>query len=90
MTAVSDEEALAAQQLLAETDGIWGQPDSAVPVAAIQKALRDGSIDPSARVVAIVTGNGLKDQSIFKARPPITRTVRLDQLRDTIASLAGT
>lgn len=89
VTAVSDEEALAAQQLLAESEGIWGQPDSAVPLAAIQKALEDGSLDRSARVVAMVTGNGLKDQSIFKTRPPRTQTVPLAKLRDTVAGLGA-
>ncbi len=87
--AVSDEEALSAQRLLAETDGIWGQPDSAVPIAAIQRSLRDGSLDPAARVVSIVTGNGLKDQGIFKARPPRIQTVPLAKLRDAVASLAS-
>jgi threonine synthase len=86
---VTDEEALAAQALLAETEGVWGQPDSAVPLAAIQKSLRDGSLEPTAKVVAMVTGNGLKDQSIFKARPPETRRVDLAGLQDLLASLSA-
>ena len=85
---VTDEEALAAQRLLAETEGVWGQPDSSVPLAAIQKSLKDGSLDPSAKVVGIVTGSGLKDQSIFKTRPVETRTVKLDQLQGLVESLA--
>ncbi|MHB0870762.1 MAG: threonine synthase [Chloroflexota bacterium] len=85
---VTDEEALAAQRLLAESEGIWGQPDSAVPLAAIVKSLDDGQLDPSARVVAIVTGNGLKDPSIFQTRPVETRQLPLSGLRDLIASLA--
>lgn len=89
MMTVTDEEALAAQQLLAEVEGIWGQPDSAVPLAAIRKSLEEGSLDPSARVVALVTGGGLKDPSIFKARPVETRRVVLDRLHDLVASLAG-
>jgi threonine synthase len=87
ITTVSDDEALSAQRLLAEAEGIWGQPDSAVPLAAILRALEDGSLDPTARVAAIATGNGLKDQSIFQARPVETCTVHLDRLRDTVASL---
>lgn len=89
VTSVTDEEALAAQQLLAESEGVWGQPDSAVPLAAIMKALKDGSLDPAARVVAMVTGSGLKDTSIFKARPVETRLVVLDQLDDLVASLVN-
>lgn len=87
--AVSDDDALAAQALLAETEGIWGQPDSCVPLAAILKSLKDGSLDPSARVAAIVTGNGLKDNSIFKTRPVEAKRVALDGLRDLVVSLAG-
>lgn len=85
---VTDEEALAAQRELAEGEGIWAQPDSAVTLAAIRKSLANGSLDPSARVVAILTGNGLKDPSIFKARPVETRQVPLEGLRDLVVSLA--
>ena len=85
---VTDEEALAAQRLLAEGEGIWGQPDSAVPLAAIRKALEQGTIDPEAKVVAIVTGNGLKDPSIFKTKPVETSQVALEGLRGLVASLA--
>ena len=37
----------------------------------------------------MVTGNGLKDQSIFKARPPETQRVDLSGLHDLVASLAS-
>lgn len=84
---VTDDDALSAQRLLAETEGVWGQPDSSVPLAAIIKSLKDGSLEPSAKVVAIVTGNGLKDQSIFKARPPETKTVELAGLQALVTSL---
>ena len=84
---VTDEEALAAQRMMAEVEGIWGQPDSSVPLAGILKSLRDGSLDPTARVVAIVTGHGLKDPSIFKARPVETRRVALGGLYGLVASI---
>ena len=86
--AVTDEEALAAQRLLAEGEGLWVQPDSAVTLAAILKSLEQGTLDPSARVVAILTGNGLKDPSIFKTRPVETRRVALEGLRELVVSLA--
>lgn len=84
---VTDEEALAAQRMMAEVEGIWGQPDSSVPLAGILKSLQDGSLDPSARVVAIVTGHGLKDPSVFKARPVETKQVALSGLHGLVASL---
>lgn len=86
--AVTDEETLAAQRLLAEGEGLWVQPDSAVTLAAILKSLEQGTLDPSARVVAILTGNGLKDPSIFKTRPVETRRVALEGLRELVVSLA--
>ncbi|HEX2923247.1 MAG TPA: threonine synthase [Chloroflexota bacterium] len=86
IVSVTDEEALDAQRLMAEEEGIWGQPDSAVPLAAIIKSLSDGSISPDDRVVAIVTGNGLKDQSIFKSRPVETKRVQLAGLADLVKS----
>ena len=85
---VTDDEALAAQRELAEGEGIWVQPDSAVTLAAVRKSLEQGTIDPSARVVCILTGNGLKDPSIFKARPVETRQVALEGLRDLVTSLS--
>lgn len=87
--AVSDQEALDAQAEMARLAGVWGQPDSAVPVAAVRRALAEGWLDPSARVVAVVTGNGLKDQSIFKSRPVETHRVALDGLHDLVRSLSG-
>jgi threonine synthase len=88
IVSVTDEEALDAQRLMAEDEGIWGQPDSAVPLAAIIKSLDDGSISPDDRVVAIVTGNGLKDQSIFKSRPVETKRVGLSELAGLVTSMA--
>jgi len=86
---VTDDEALAAQKELAELEGIWVQPDSAVTVAAIRKSLQQGMLEPSARTVAILTGNGLKDTSIFKRSPVETRQVPLERLRELVTSLAA-
>ena len=86
---VTDDEALAAQKELAELEGILVQPDSAVTVAAIRKSLQQGMLEPSARTVAILTGNGLKDTSIFKRSPVETRQVPLERLRELVTSLAA-
>jgi threonine synthase len=58
--AVTDEETIAARMELASNEGIFVEPASAVPLAALKKLM--GRIDKDATVVCICTGNGLKDQ----------------------------
>jgi len=61
---VSDEEILAAQQLLATKAGIFGEPASAASLAGLIQLVRKG-MDPSGKkVVCVITGNGLKDSDI--------------------------
>lgn len=64
--AVTDEETIAARMDLASTEGIFVEPASAVPIAAVKK-LR-GKIPSGATVVCICTGNGLKDQESVKVQ----------------------
>ena len=59
--AVTDEEILAAYSLLARTEGIFCEPASAASVAGLIKSLKGGKIAGDARVVCVLTGNGLKD-----------------------------
>jgi len=58
---VTDEEILAAYQLLGSSEGIFCEPSSAASVAGLIKHLRSGSISPESSVVCVLTGNGLKD-----------------------------
>jgi threonine synthase len=63
--AVSDEEILIAQKLLAAS-GIWVEPASAAGIAGLGKQIEAGKIDlKGARVVAVCTGHGLKDPDII-------------------------
>ncbi len=59
---VSDQEILAAQRKLAEDDGIFVEPASATPIAALAHLTK--KIGRKSIVVCIGTGNGLKDQSV--------------------------
>jgi len=68
--AVTDEETLAAQRLLAATAGIFGEPGGVVSVAAAQKLARDGTVRSEESVVCLVTGHGLK--SIPEIMPSVT------------------
>jgi threonine synthase len=64
--AVTDEETIAARMDLASSEGIFVEPASAVPIAAMKK-LR-GKIQKDATVVCICTGNGLKDQESVRVQ----------------------
>ena len=61
ITAVTDDEILAAYSSLAELEGVFCEPSSAASVAGVTKLAAAGSFDPGALVVAVLTGNGLKD-----------------------------
>jgi threonine synthase len=57
----SDEEILAAQKLLAETEGVFCEPASAVSIAGVMKDLARGVIGQGSTIVCTLTGHGLKD-----------------------------
>ena len=73
---VSDQEILAAAYELARLEGIFAEPAGAASVAGLRRALADGLLEPDARVVALVTGHGLKDADalapLFTPAPVIT------------------
>ncbi|HEX5039617.1 MAG TPA: threonine synthase [Candidatus Limnocylindria bacterium] len=58
--AVTDDEILEAQKLLAETAGIWAAYEGAATVAALPHLVGSGAIAPTDRVVAFNTAMGLK------------------------------
>jgi len=62
--AVTDKEILQAQKQLARI-GIFGQPASAVPLAAVKKLREQSFLDENDIVVCIITGNGLKDTAVL-------------------------
>jgi threonine synthase len=58
--AVSDDEIKAGIRLLAETTGIFTETAGGVTTAVLAKLAERGEIDPGERVVAVITGEGLK------------------------------
>lgn len=65
---VTDDEILAAYQLIARTEGIFCEPASAASLAGFIKHLKAGKVDPTKKAVCVLTGNGLKDpDSAIKA-----------------------
>lgn len=87
MIAVSDEEILAAMGFLGKTSGIFGEPAGVTGIAGLKHLLAQGTIKPSDKVVAIVTGNGLKDvkNAIAAAGEPLrvepSLTVLIEELK---------
>ncbi len=70
--AVTDDEILAAYHFLAEREGVFCEPASAAGVAGILKLARAARLPRGARIVCILTGNGLKDpdNAIAQAEMP--------------------
>jgi threonine synthase len=57
---VSDEEIVAGIKLLAETTGIFTETAGGVTTAVLAKLAARGDVDADERVVAVITGEGLK------------------------------
>ncbi len=83
---VSDAEILAAQEWLAQNDGIFVEPASAASVAGLFKCLSErrcascplAGISEGSVVVLTVTGHGLKDPDIMRSLSARTDTVQPD------------
>jgi threonine synthase len=69
--AVSDDEIFAMYRMLAETEGVFCEPSSAAGLAALYKMVTQQDFALSGeRVVAILTGHGLKDpDSAIEGKP---------------------
>jgi threonine synthase len=77
---VTDDEILAAYRDLARLEGVFCEPSSAASVAGVRRAVADGTLDPDAVVVCVLTGNGLKDPTTAEAQaaPVIEAAASLD------------
>ena len=58
---VTDDEILAAYQLIARTEGIFVEPACAAPLAGLIKCIKAGRIPKNSVIAATMTGHGLKD-----------------------------
>jgi threonine synthase len=64
VAAVTDEEIVDAILLLARCEGIFTEPAGGVTIASLAKLAREGQIGKDERVVAYVTGHGLKTPEV--------------------------
>jgi threonine synthase len=76
--AVSDEEILKAYRLLAQEEGIFGEPASAASLAGLFKMSSQGLDLGKSTIVCIITGSGLKDPDTAMSIPAEIREVPVD------------
>jgi threonine synthase len=72
---VTDAEIVEGMRLLARTEGIFGETAAGVTIAALKRLARDGVIRRDERVVAYVTGHGLKTLDAIEPYVGVTTTI---------------
>ena len=82
----TDEEILRVQKLLAETEGIFCEPASAISLAGVLKDLELGRIGEGTTIVCTLTGHGLKDPdtAIAQCVKPQTVDAELSEIERVI------
>ncbi len=83
----SDDEIMAAYQLVAKTEGIFCEPSSAAGIAGLGKMIAQGDMNlRGKRVVCVLTGHGLKDpdSALHCAAPPLSIEADMDSLQRII------
>jgi len=74
--AVTNEEILNAQKLLAKTEGIFAEPSGVTSLAGLIKHFSSDEVERSATIVVEITGNGLKDPDVVMKSMPNIPTIR--------------
>ncbi|MEG9297596.1 threonine synthase [Mangrovibacillus sp. Mu-81] len=89
---VTDEEILDAYRLLAKKEGIFAEPASCASIAGVKKSLERGILEKGSKVVAVLTGNGLKDPVTAMEYSPV-QPVKLpndkEKVKDYIKGTIG-
>src|SRR5687767_12998930 len=82
----TDDEILAAQKLLAQTEGVFCEPASAISIAGVMKDLAAGRIRDGSSIVCTLTGHGLKDPdtAISQCVKPLTVDAELGAIEAII------
>jgi len=85
--AVTDDQILNMQKLLAQLEGIWVEPASATGLAGLAHEIANGKLNvKNKRVVAICTGHGMKDPDIITKdmQKPLVILPKLEALEEVI------
>ena len=85
--AVSDDEILEAQLILARKGGVFAEPASCATLAGLIKLKKAKKLPKGSRVVMILTGNGLKDPdtALDQVEKPVTIGSTLEELMEVLA-----
>lgn len=85
---VSDDEITAARRMLSSREGIFVEPASAAPIAALKEI--GSRLEKDAVVVCVATGNGLKDQETIRTdidgTPLVSEESGLKELLERLAT----
>lgn len=85
--AVTDEDILETYQLIASSEGVFAEPGSCASIAGVKKQVEAGLLKKGTTVVAVLTGNGLKDPDtaidVNKEKPLLSRE-EFNQLLDEL------
>ncbi|MBM7541439.1 threonine synthase [Amphibacillus cookii] len=86
---ITDQQMIAAYQWMAANEGIFAEPASNASVAGLFKALEQGKVQSGAKVVCVLTGNGLKDPNIAIEYSKIKPTVLDNDEEQVIKEILG-
>ncbi|WP_297990915.1 threonine synthase [Anoxybacillus sp.] len=86
---VTDEQILEAYRLLAREEGIFAEPASCASIAGVMKQVASGEIKKGSRIVAVLTGNGLKDPNVAMEAMNIQPTVLPNDEKVVFAHIQG-
>jgi len=84
---VTDDEILAAYQLLASKEGIFGEPACAASVAGLIKYAKQGRVKAGQTIVCTLTGHGLKDPDSATRMQGVPKSVPAE--RDAVLKAIG-
>jgi threonine synthase len=95
-TAVSlpDREIVLAVSLLAKLEGIFAEPAAATTIAGLKRLVDEGKIDPSEKIVCLITGMGLKypevTKSLIKGSKKLENLLKQVEKRKHVTTLGKT
>ncbi len=88
---VTDQQIVEGIELLARTEGIFGETAGGVVVATYRKLLAEGLVDPASEVVLLNTGDGLKtlDAVAATSQPTFTISPSYDEFEAHYAEVSA-
>lgn len=90
MGTATDAEIADGMRLLARTEGIFAETAGGVTVAVLRSLAAAGALDPAARTVAVISGNGLKTVDAVPAAPTFTVPPSLDAFEEAAGLIGAT